>query len=482
MYTYLKFDPDLRDQILQYGLTFEWLSSLFLGEGKVESVPSVLDGISPAQKQFFGRQTLTSDGTYANVRKRCFICADPWAEGEQCKALVCLTADKKNNLPIDMLPIFYKCQSTNREEFWICVYWTFGRVTQIVFPSRRLVIFDISQSDAESVISSLESLMSRYSNEIASITMNSPKVPPKCVGLLDMVTNFAHQLVNHLSGVQRLVDLALLNDIDELWICGTQFFGPVETLFPELNNRVRYFPNRWDISAELLRDPCQIFRIGSTYLSSKLRRRLLDRVPVIDDIKERNLLVVTVRAEGRMCVNLPEVIAEIYKRLRSRFDLKIALDGWVLPESAVIAASSVGAAVSSTYVTAIRNEIDIAREIQRRLPIGSIVLNSIGHSMFESLKELSSGTTYFSHIGTLQHKLGLILGLPGVVHGPKVQITDPEGGPYLAEEGVPPVFIPAEAIEDIPTLSQRGQGFSDYRVLDINFATATLAKFLQPLV
>jgi hypothetical protein len=430
------------------------------------------------QKQFYVRQTLASDSIYVNVHEGCFSCPDPWTAGGRCKALVCLTADKRDNLPLEIVPIFYQCKSANGEEFWICVYWTFGRVTQIFFPNRHLVIFDISKSDAEAVIDSLNSFLSRYSGDIAALMIARDRVPSKCVGLLDMVTNFGHQAINHLSGVQRLVDLALVDKIDELWVSGTQFFGHVESLFPELDGRVRYFADRWGIASELLREPRQIIRIGSTYLSSNLKRRIFRNVRMSIP-KRSNILVVTVRASGRDCVNLPEVVGEMYKRLRSRFNLRIALDGWVLPESALVAASSVGAAVSHQYVNAIRNEIALAKEIQNRLPAGSIVINTIGRSMFESLNELTIGTVYFSHIGTLQHKLGLLLGLPGVVHGPKWQITNPEGGAYLSEDGVPPVFISADAVEDIPTLSSRGQSFSDYRIVDFARPTEQLACLMD---
>ena len=157
----------------------------------------------------------------------------------------------------------------------------------------------------------------------------------------------------------------------------------------------------------------------------------------------------------------------------------IALDGWVLPESAAVAGSSVGAAVSDYYVGVIREEIALAGEIAKRLPPGSIVMNTIGRSMLESLNDLNSATAYFSHVGTLQHKLGLLLSLPGVVHGPKSQVSDPEGGSYLSEEGVSPVFMPENLVEDIPTLSIRGQSFADYRILDVAFPTERLSQLMK---
>jgi hypothetical protein len=481
MTSYLKFDPQSSEQIAQHGLTFEWCASLFLGGTKFESIPTLLQGISAEQKQFAVRQTLATDTIYLSLQQQRLSVADPWAAGKRCEALACLTADKQDSLPYEMLPIYYGCKSENGEQFWVCVYSTCGVVTQAFFPSRDLVIFDVSRVNAESVVGSLQSFLSRYSEQVAELVARVGR-PAKCVGLLDMVTNFGHQAINHLSGIQRIVDFGLLGNIDEVWACGTLFFGRVELLFPELNGRVRYFSSRWEIAGHLLREPCQLIRIGSTYLSSKLRDRIARKVrPAADRIRS-NLLVVTLRAAGRTCVNLPDVVGELYERLRKNCDFKIALDGWVLPESSIVAASSVGAAISSQYVDAIRNEMALAREIERKLPPGVIIANTIGRSMFESLDDLAVATCYFSHVGTLQHKLGLLLRLPGVVHGPKLQLAAPEGGPYLSEDGMSPIFVPQNAVEDAPSTPIRGQSFADYRIVDLAFITESLARLMRPPV
>jgi hypothetical protein len=226
-------------------------------------------------------------------------------------------------------------------------------------------------------------------------------------------------------------------------------------------------------------EPHQVIRIGSTYLPSKLRRRIMRSVPAVASGEQGNLLVVTVRAAGRICVNLPEIVAELYESLRETFDFTIALDGWVIPESAVGPRASPGGGVPQQYTSAIRDEMDLAHQIQKRLPHGAISANTIGRSMLESLNELSVATCYFAHVGTLQHKLGLLLRLPGVVHGPRLQVCGPEGGPYYSEDGIPPVFIPEDAIEDLPTTSSRGRSFADYRIVDMSFTKAALARVMR---
>jgi hypothetical protein len=474
MNAYLKFDPHSYHQFPLYGLSVQWLASLFLGANVFETVPSLLDGMPASQRHFINRETLASDTTYVSVQNRVYSCLDPWIPDAHCEALVCLTGDEQGSLPVGILPVYYGCRSATGEEFWVCVYALYGRITQVYFPSRSLVVFEMSQGAAESVIGSLHSVLSRYGTAIPMMLDDKPR-SGKCVGLLEMVTNFGHQAINHLSGLQRLVDFGLIDNLDELWTSGTHFFGRIETMFPELHGRVRYFAHRWEIAKESIKEPHCYVRIGSTYLSKNLKNKILKRARINKSVEKSNILVVTVRATGRACVNLPEVVGELYKNLQSSHELKIAFDGWVLPESALVAGSSLGAALSKQYLNAIRDEIVLATEIAKRLPAGAVVANTIGRSLFESLADLSDATAYFSHVGTLQHKLGMLLNLRGVVHAPRSQLSKPNGGPFLSEDGMPPTFIPESAVEDIPTVSRRGKSFSDYRILDVSVATEILS-------
>jgi hypothetical protein len=481
MHSYLKFDGQLTGNVAPHGLTFEWFAALFLSETGLETAPRLLQGISPEQKAFAVRQTLATNITYDSLNNRRFRCRDPWVAAAWCQSLVALSAHEQGSLPFGMLPIFYGCRSATGEAFWVCVYGTHGAVTQVFFPSRQLVVFDIFQETAEKVIVALQATLSRNAVRVAEIMAAASGRETKCVGLLDMVTNFAHQAINHLSGVQRIIDLSLLNSVDEVWVSGTLFFGKVELIYPELGGRIRYFSRRWEVANELLHAPCHAVRIGSTYLPAELRRRIIRHVPVVEKSERTNILVITVRTAGRVCVNLPDIVGDLYARLAEHHDLKIALDGWVLPEAAIVTSSRVETTGANQYLSVLRDEMALAEEIEAKLPPGVIVANTIGSSMLDSLNALAEATCYFAHVGTLQHKLGLLLRLPGVVHGPTRQLTNPEGGPYLAEEGQPPAFMPAAAVEDLPTTSVRGASFADYRILDLSFIVENLSPLLRPL-
>src|ERR1019366_9097165 len=119
MTSYVRFDSQSREQLSQHGLSFEWLASLFLCHEHGEFIPSFLKGMTPSQEQFAIRQTLASGTTYVSLRQRCFSCPDPWIAGAGCSAIVCLTGDKQDSLPFDMLPLYYGCRTATGEQFWV---------------------------------------------------------------------------------------------------------------------------------------------------------------------------------------------------------------------------------------------------------------------------------------------------------------------------------------------------------------------------
>ena len=400
-----------------------------------------------------------------------FWCPDPWA-AEPATARAVFANPSRGSLPFEMLPLFYAFRSRAGKEFWICIFSTYGRPTHVFLPEQDCLIYDYSQHLAPPVLESLLSTI-EVARPILEHDCNHLPCAAEAIGLLDMQTNFGHQLINHLSGLQRLVDLGLLDQLDEIWLCGVEFFGPTETLFPETRGRIRRFRDRWAVSQELLRSPrSRLFKIGSNVFQARLRERILRKCPSASAAtgREGALLAVTVRATGRRCVNLPEAVAGIFARLSPAFPgLRIVLDGWVFPESELVAGgSSVATALSPRYLQPIRNEMALAQAVADALPPGAVAGNVIGLSIRESLAHLAGIDAYLAHVGTLQHKLGFFTDAGGVVHGPTAQLQTIEGGSFLTEVGRAPLFLPPGAVEDVPVESARGTRFYDYRIRDLD--------------
>jgi hypothetical protein len=155
------------------------------------------------------------------------------------------------------------------------------------------------------------------------------------------------------------------------------------------------------------------------------------------------------------------------------------LDGWVFPESELAAGgSSVATAISPRYLQPIRREMALAQAVADALPAGAIADNVIGLSIGESLARLAGIDAYLSHVGTLQHKLGFFIDAGGVVHGPTAQLRTVEGGSFQSEAGRPPLFLPPDAVEDVPVESARGDRFHDYSIRDLDAVADRLGNLL----
>jgi hypothetical protein len=338
-----------------------------------------------------------------------------------------------------MLPLFYLFRSRAGREFWLCVFTTHGRATQVFLPDEGCLIYDHSPHIARRV---LDALLPVVATAKAALARDVPVDHATTVGLLDLQRNFGHQLIDHLSGLQRLADAALLGRLDEIWLCGVEFFGPTEELFPETRGRVRRFPHRWEVSRELLRRPrARLFKIGSNVFQERLRARILRMCPAVPAAPGGSgpHLAVTVRPEGRRCVNLPEMVAGVVRRLLPAFPgLRVVLDGWVFPEAELVAASSVASAVVGPYAKQIRDELALAKAVADALPPGTVAGNLIGLSIRESLARLGGIDAYLAHVGTLQHKLGFFsAGRAASCTGPPRSCARPRGVRSSRRRGAP---------------------------------------------
>lgn len=446
--------------------------------------PRLMRGVPGDIRTFIAREFHGAGVSIEGLRAGVMRCPDPWS-GQPLATLGVFTTHSPGGMPAELLPLFYAFHSPTGGEFWMCLWGTYGKPAMLFLPRIDLVVHDFLSHDALSTPAGplLDALRGSLGAFRALLGEAARPERPERIGLLDMPANYGHQMLENLSGVQRLADEGLLPALEELWVTGPEFFGPVEEIFPELQGRVRRFPNRWDLFEPLLRvRHRRLFRIGSNVFQQRLRARILATCPVAGRPAERTqrpCIAVTVRSSGRACLNLPEAVAALHGSLSRRIpNLGIVLDGWVFPESELVLRSSVATALSGTYLHRIQAELAEAAAIRDALPPHTVVDNLIGLSMRESIGALRSIRGYLAHVGTLQHKLGLFAGTGGVVHGPTPQLRGIESGPFQSEVGTAPRYLPPEAVEDAPIDTARGERFHNYRIL----GTDTLAAMMQEVL
>lgn len=412
----------------------------------VGPAPAPLEGCPPAAVSFWAREYVASEGAIRQFENPDWTFPDPFgveSAGIEPKdvAFVPKTA-------LSGIYLLCELERFGADERTVITAKTtlYSRVSIVIFPAQRLVLHFLAETAARSLAQLVESgSAGSYKLEFRPV----PKRPS--IAYLDMVTNHGHQYLNSLSGLQRLVDSGVSDRIEELWISGVEFYGPVERIFPEFEGKVRRFGSSADLAAALGASESRAFRVGCCFAQSSLRDRIAKIVPAAAApaiVKgSAPLVVISLREGSRDCSNLVETILAIVRKLRSQNkSSRIVLDGWVLP------GGKDGEASNGTSALARRPEllaeIAFAEALAKRLPKGVVAANLIGKTMLESLSVIQHATAYFSHVGTLQHKIANFSGAPGMVHGPVVQLQRREAGHYLTESGVAPVFLDPQDVID----------------------------------
>jgi hypothetical protein len=462
----IEFDPHDPAPVAAHGFDIDAVRRLFLGEPSPVPPVRFLDSCPPPAQAFHAEAWNAAGLSYRAIALRCLEIPDPWS-GAARRSDFSRTFPDRGALQYEMIPLLYFFRGSGGGDFWLVVHGLMGNAAFVVFPDAGITLFRKGETDA----AALSGRLLATAADLRARGRPGPVEPTKVVGLVDMATNFGHQMIHHLSGIQRLVDRQQVGDVDEVWIAGTEFFGATEVLFPELRGRLRRFPDRWTLHDELARGDAVAFRLGSNIFPRALAARIMAAAlaeygpPPVP--QHRPLIAVTVRAAGRRCVNLPSVVAAVILRLLPRYPtLGVLIDGWVLP----------GAATPTT--PDIAAELDAAAEIRRVLPPSAIAGDLVGTPMLASVGAVARVDAYLAHVGTLQHKIGFLSGARGVVHGPRRQLVELDGGAFQSEVGYAPCFLPAGAVRDIPSDTPRGPGFFDYEITDTDAICDRLAAIL----
>jgi hypothetical protein len=471
MSTIVKFDPLNPDQLISLGLNLAAVSAIFLGPDHAEKRAIMTSPNWAAQ--FIHREYKASEVTFRGVTENIMHVPDPTTNR--------MTPHKYTFIPYQhrfRLSVF-KVFGEYNDVFVLVFAGATGRVTHLILPKMELVIYDLDLGGAQYSIEIFNNFLKSNSTKLSR-----PSHPNGRVGVVDMLSNYAHQLMNYLSGIQRLLDSDIASNLDEIWISGVEFFGPTENIFPELKEKIKH--KLWsNMPSELERRNLEAFKINSNIFTRGLQARILQlatseypRKPKPG--KRSPIAVVTVRAQDRKCVNLPDVVGDVVAALLVRHpNLGIILDGFVFPEVSIIARSNVVTALSSTHLETLRIEAELCVQIAARLPPDVLVDNLLGMPILQSISALQCADVYLAHIGTLQHKLAWFTNICGVVHGPRSQLSRLETGPFASETGHAPLLINQDAVSDITIESGSGDRFNDYKIDDTTDIVNQLDQMLS---
>jgi hypothetical protein len=440
--------------------------------------PVLPDACPPAGRAYHAREYGAFQFTFESLRNGTLTLPSPFSGAGRVHAsgMAALAFTPGQHV----VPLAYSFGS-DETRFLAVVAALTGRITQVIIPSLHIIVHELNSLPAEKNLAEIESgFPLAFERGLPALNPDGKKI-----AIVDMVNNHGHHLINHLSGIQRLIDLGVHDHVDEIWTQNISFFGSFKVLFPEIKEKFRHFESKTDLQVALNDQDGLRVRIGSNYFTKGLAERVQRYAGpsplVARTAPTSRVLAVTMRGGLRICENLADCIASIYDQSTDAgLDLKIIIDGWVIPESSVISGSPLLTYLRSPYKKPIDAEFEMADEITKRLPPDAVLANVIGRSMADSIAILRQTNAYFAHIGTLQHKLGYLTNAEGLVHGPKDQITSLEAGTFLTECGKVPQFISPQIIEDIPDSGgTRGNKSNSYRISNPDVVGKQMTEILM---
>ena len=372
-------------------------------------VPFCLDGCPADQQTYQAREFRALQTSFLALADGCLTLPCLWTDGlVSSYKTVCTPEQSDYNLVF--IPLFYEL-GTGAKSFWVATCDLTGRIVFLFVPSLNVVVFELNLERARALYGLLITLRPEKLPVSKDGRDSVAHVP--IIALVDMVTNFGHQMINHLSGLDELVARRLDLVVDEVWLCGREFFGSTASLYQDISAPIRKFSSKDEVVNKIKERPHFVVRVGSNRFLGSTRARILQSASsnyaTIARPDRYPLIAVTVRAENRVCDNLGELVLEIYNTLISQFpSIGFVLDGWVFREEELILKSSNATCLQRRHRPALEAEFELANSIFDGLPKTVIVRNLLGRSILESVSGLLDIDAYIAHAGTLQHKVAFL--------------------------------------------------------------------------
>lgn len=364
---YIRFDRNRTPKVAELGLSLEAINRIFLGPTPSEEFQlALLPGCPEAQAVYQQREFRASRWSRRFLEQGLAELPSPF-----CGTLKATRVSKvldKGDRALSFLPVMYEFGDGHSEKFVVVTSDLTGRIVYLFVPHYDLVVYEISLTRAETIHNIVRALCLDY-----SIVPSYPNTKIEIVALVDMVTNFGHQMINHLSALDDLIDADLLKKVDEIWVCGNEFFGATINLYPELKSRLTCFRSRSDVVERAKKRACLVVRLGSNRFHASTRNRLLTmssskyQVPIRS--RRFPLIAINVRTQGRRCENLGDVVSAIYEELIVDYpELGFVLDGWAFKNYEIILNSPMATCLESSYSTTLKLEFAAVKDAFRGVP------------------------------------------------------------------------------------------------------------------
>lgn len=236
------------------------------------------------------------------------------------------------------------------------------------------------------------------------------------------IQNPAHHVWNSYTGLERLALAGLLERTERVCFGGSEFFGPLADLYPEIADRIEHGDRQSVMDPHPFSPEHLVLTVGGYYIPKTLINRLYNKLYVMEprrksvspgdiDNLDHNRPVVWfgMRVGDKSWLHQEDGIVEISSRIFSVYpNALILLDGFSFPVGRDDVTSKWAASYEKLY--------ELGERIRVRLGSTDAVINMVGNSLRESVLWAREVDVYVSPVGSTQHKIGWFTDAEGIVY------------------------------------------------------------------
>jgi hypothetical protein len=381
-----------------------------------DHIDRLVDG--PKREHALRDELMTAYQSFA-MRHRGLAVNDP-RTGEQASYLGYL-------LTAGTVAYRFGAEANPASDFYLLAHDQAGRLRSVYLPDEDLLL-DLCAGNVPSLPywPSVKAQLARALLTYADRNRARPSLPArrsraKLTIRVGGAENFAHVLRNCYGGLAREVELGTLSSAQKVLSLGSEFFGPLTELFPEIDSAAIAQRARGGTFGRHIDNPHQLLiPLGSTLLWPGVIDRVASRADalrddsVVAELLERMRacpirLYVALRVWDKSWVDAAEQLPLLIgKLLRRHPDACVMLDGFSVPSGVDYATMK-----WTDKQAELRELIDTVRS---RVAEPGRVLDLMGLDLLRSIAVLRGATCYLCPAGTAHHKIEWFTDIPGIIY------------------------------------------------------------------
>lgn len=282
-------------------------------------------------------------------------------------------------------------------------------------------------------------------------------------GVVGISENIGHHVWNDLSRIMETYNAGNLQKIDRFLVTGTEFFGDIDEIFPEIPSekiqRIDTLEGKGGASKEILEHNYFALRLAGSCVQEELAKRIhqvclkkcsLETIAKIEEAKNKlfPIIWINIRTHNRYWVSQIEGIANILNHLAVDYpNIGVVFDGVSLIGNEKRPLTQQEEVWNKAEKVAIEQILALISE--KNFP----VYNNIGCMMYESIVWAGAVDFYISAFTGGIAKVTWVANKPGIFHTNKEWMKKPQvalpGTGFDRENAVVATFVPKNCIADI---------------------------------